>query len=88
MKKNTIELKCWPEYFEPLYRGDKSFELRWNDRPYEVGKILYLREWNPVTSTYTGRHVLCPITYILNGPVLGLQAGWVILGLGDTHPCS
>ena len=31
------QLKSWPEFFEPVLRGEKTAELRLNDRNYHVG---------------------------------------------------
>lgn len=41
------ELKCWPEYFEPVRTGLKPWEFRLADRSYAVGDVLRLREWSP-----------------------------------------
>jgi hypothetical protein len=41
------KLKSWPEYFKLLMAGDKSFEIRKNDRDYECGDICQLFEWIP-----------------------------------------
>lgn len=40
-------VKCLPEYFAPLIRGDKRFEVRKNDRPYAVGDYLAVNEFAP-----------------------------------------
>jgi hypothetical protein len=39
------ELKSWPEFFSAIETGEKTFELRRNDRNYQVGDVLVLREW-------------------------------------------
>lgn len=41
------DLKIWPKYFNVVQRGDKSFEVRKNDRAFAVGDTLKLREWQP-----------------------------------------
>lgn len=41
------ELKTWPEYYGPISTGEKPFEIRVNDRDFEVGDILVLREFKP-----------------------------------------
>lgn len=43
------ELKVWPDFFDDLCSGKKSFELRKLDRPFAVGDTLCLREWSPTT---------------------------------------
>ena len=30
-------LKCWPDYFQPILDGIKTFDLRFNDRKFNVG---------------------------------------------------
>lgn len=74
------ELKCWPEYFQPVVRVEKPFEVRKNDRDYKVGDILYMREFVPQTGMYTGQHCLRRITYVLDG-YDALLPGYVVLGV-------
>jgi hypothetical protein len=45
MKKHT--LKCWPQFFAEVLNGSKPFEIRYNDRGYEVGDMLRLEEYLP-----------------------------------------
>ena len=74
------ELKCWPEFFHPMMTGEKTFEVRYDDRAYEIGDLLVLREWCPKTENYTGRVVEFRIIYVLRAFV-GLAPGWVALGV-------
>lgn len=60
-------LKIWPEYYTAMMFGNKSFEIRKNDRNYKTGDYLMLREWCPKTEDYTGRVLSRMITYILEG---------------------
>ena len=78
------ELKVWPEYFQEVWIGNKTFELRKNDRDYQVGNTLILKEWCPKNSEYTGRQYKRGITYILkDAEMFGLQKDYVVLGLGS-----
>lgn len=43
----THKLKIWPRMFDAVRRGDKTFEIRKNDRDYQTGDILELEEWDP-----------------------------------------
>lgn len=80
------ELKILPEYFEAVIDGRKKFEIRNNDRDYSVGDILDLREYDTKTSTYTGRRVLCLVTYILD--LQALLRGHVILSIDAFAECE
>lgn len=48
-------LKTWPEYFQAVIDGKKTFEIRKNDRDFKVGNELLLQEYDPEQETYTGR---------------------------------
>jgi len=63
----THRLKIWPSYFEAICEGKKTFEVRVNDRGFQVGDKLELREWNPVDEEYTGRSIVKEVVYILYG---------------------
>ena len=45
-------LKCWPQYYRAIESGEKTWEIRKNDRDYHVGDILHLRPWDPVSHVY------------------------------------
>ena len=76
------ELKCIPEYFEAVSSGDKTFEVRKNDRPFAASDFIALNEYGTDTG-YTGRCALLEITYILDNPDY-CKEGYVTLGLS---PC-
>jgi ASC-1-like (ASCH) protein len=83
--KTTHHLKCWPSYFEAVMMGDKTFEIRKNDRDFKVGDTIILHHHDP------GGDVSEPmptpsfrIRYILAGHE-GLQPGFVILQLERLH---
>lgn len=86
----THDLKSWPEFFEPVFQGKKSFELRLGDRKFAVGDTLLIREWDDRTGKYTGREVRKVVSYILAGvgpgaipPLQGIHRGYVILSLAS-----
>lgn len=61
------ELKCWPSFFEAILSGRKRFELRRaDDRNFQVGDTLRLREFVPESQTYTGREQVVTVTYIIS----------------------
>ena len=78
------ELKTWEKYFRLVANGEKSFELRKNDRSFLPGHELLLREYKHHTQTYTGRTLRRKITCVLNsdeGGDFGLKPGYCIMGL-------
>lgn len=80
----THELKVWPPFFDAVFTGAKPFEVRRHDRPFEVGDWLRLREWDPMTATYSGRQLDRRVTCVLVAggcPAGAIEAGYVVLGL-------
>ena len=61
---NHHRLKISPFFFDPVRRGLKTFEIRKNDRDYEVGDTVTLCECR--NDEYTGREITVAITYITN----------------------
>lgn len=87
----TIELKTWPQYYEALYDGSKPFEVRKNDRDFQVGDTLHLREFDPNAGPglYTGRNHKRTITYILSAKDFpAIVEGYVVLGLDPVLVCD
>ena len=83
-------VKSWPEFFAPVFDGRKSFDLRINDRHYQFGDLITLREYDDRKGVFTGREITKRITYIAEGvgygaitPLLGLSRDYVILSLAD-----
>ncbi len=56
------ELKTWPEFWDAVDRGEKTFEVRKDDRGFQVGDVLALQRWQPLeetpsmNGTYTDRY--------------------------------
>lgn len=40
------ELKIWPQYYCRVADGSKTFEVRKNDRGFQPGDTVVLREWD------------------------------------------
>lgn len=81
------KLKIWPEYFEAVRSGLKTFEIRKNDRGFGIGDTLLLREYNPNTEEFTGRSIGRIITYIIEGPPF-MAEGIAVLGMVQEGPLS
>ena len=72
------ELKILPEYFVAVRDGIKKFEVRKDDRPFEVGDILCLHEIN--CGMLTGRTIKAEVTYVLRHPDY-CKEGYCILSI-------
>lgn len=80
----THYLKTLKKYFMPVMAGKKRFELRKNDRNFQVGDILCLQECikdKEGNVRYTGKEGLFRISYIFRGGKYGLKEGYAILSI-------
>lgn len=85
----THELKTHPHFFSSILSGVKKFEVRKNDRNYQLGDELILKEYTPDgyyedglnNETYTGRILHRRIDYILDGGQFGIEHGYVVMSL-------
>lgn len=75
------EIKCWPHYFEAIWDGTKTFEVRKNDRNYQVGDRLYIRCWDPATEFYNGSYVQAVVEYVLKDRAAGIEKGYCVLAI-------
>lgn len=82
----THELKTWPEFYGAIADGEKTFELRKDDRAFRAGDFLLLREWMPNIGAYTGREMRVLVTYLMCGPSFGLQPNWVCMAIQPNPP--
>lgn len=85
----THILKIWPDEFQAADRGQKPWELRVNDRNYQVGDNLLLREWDPSTNQFTGSEIEGRVTFLLQGGKFGLPETHCIMTVNyDLDPYS
>lgn len=75
------KLKTWPVHFRDVKEGIKDFEVRKDDRDYQIGDYLWLYEYDPELQEYSGSSYGCRIKYMLKGGQFGIQEGYVVLGL-------
>lgn len=74
-------LKIKPEYYRDVQSGLKTFELRKNDRDFQVGDILMLIKLDD-KGNETDQVTRVKVTYILKDcPQYGLKDGYAILGI-------
>ncbi|MBL1228167.1 DUF3850 domain-containing protein [Enterococcus sp. BWB1-3] len=74
-------LKLHVDYFDAVAKGIKTFEIRKNDRNYQIGNILVLREYDPIdshTGEFTGRECRVRVTCMTD---YEQKPGYVVLGI-------
>lgn len=82
------ELKTLRGYFQEVLDDNKTFEIRRDDRGFNVGDTLRLREWtfqdeNTVDEmgVYTGRELSVEVTYIFVGGFYGIKPGYCVMSI-------
>ena len=73
------QLKCASNYFADVVSGNKTFEIRKNDRNFHIGDYVALNELAN-NGVETGRSALFHVHYILDDPAY-CKEGYVILGI-------
>jgi hypothetical protein len=74
-------LKTWPTFFESIFVGAKTFEVRKNDRAFSIGDTLVLEEYRPDTGEYTGESLVVTVSYLLPGGQFGIEEGYCVMGI-------
>lgn len=74
-------LKTWPEPFAAMFAGNKTHEIRKDDRGFALGDFLILREFDPEGNSFTGRQLVRSIDYISRGPHWGLPLGLCVMSV-------
>lgn len=73
-------LKLYKEYADPVHNGEKTFEIRYNDRGYQKGDLI---QFHVIDGAYEVDHPLnneiFEITYVLSG--WGVIDNWVALSI-------
>lgn len=81
------ELKIFSSFVYPIMDGEKTFEIRENDRGFQKGDRV---QFKVVSDDWTRRngsvinefeHKVFKITYVING--WGLKNGFVVFGISE-----
>ncbi len=78
----THELKTMTPYWQDVYDGKKTFEVRFNDRGFKVGDVLVLREIDK--GIHTKRALKARVKYVLEGPDairVGIAPGFCVASI-------
>ncbi len=75
------KLKCWPVYFEAIGDGRKTFDVRKNDRNFQVGDLLHLDEYDPERDKMLGRWIICKVESVMRGGNFGIAADHCVMGI-------
>ena len=78
MEKQYHYLKIAPQYFKAVKDGTKTFEVRFNDRNFQVGDVLHLMEYD--NGKTTGRIFSVEVTYLLDDPQY-CKEGYVVMAI-------
>lgn len=76
-------IKIQKQYFDSMLKLQKTFEIRKNDRNYQINDTLILKEIDE-NKVYTGRELIVKVTYIYKSPIHGLKLGYCIMAV---RPC-
>ncbi len=72
------EIKSEQPYYDLVREGIKKFEVRFNDRNYEVGDVLHLQEF--VNGKFTSNWIeVGPIQYIFRGGDFGIENSYIVM---------
>jgi hypothetical protein len=77
-------LKTEVKFFDKVADGIKPFEVRKDDRDFQVGDILFLEEYSKNTDSYTGANTCKIVTYILGrepDEIMFVPVGYVVIGI-------
>lgn len=74
-------LKCWMEFFDAIRQQKKTFDVRRNDRDFQVGDEVVFQRLDPSKELPDGSCEIRRISYILHGNQFGIEEGFCVLGL-------
>jgi ASC-1-like (ASCH) protein len=75
------ELKCEEPHFSDIEAGRKRFEVRFDDRDYQVGDLLHLRS---LDATKADIRLRIKVIHILRGGrfgAFGVMPGYVVMSI-------
>ncbi len=78
--ETTHEVKILTQFYNRVFTEQKTFEIRKNDRDYQVGDILLMREFDPEKREYINHSqpISARIVYM---SAFEQKEGFVVLGI-------
>ena len=76
-------LKITSEHFNSIWIHKKTAEMRFNDRNFQIGDKIILREIDELNN-FTGNRIYIDITHILTGAEYGIIDGYCMISFIDT----
>jgi hypothetical protein len=61
----TVEKKTWKPFFDEIFSGEKTFDIRLGNSKIRVGDVILFREYDPEKEEYTGRKIHKKVSYQL-----------------------
>ncbi|WP_304234821.1 DUF3850 domain-containing protein [Jiulongibacter sediminis] len=91
-RENSVHrLKTWPEYFNKVASGSKTFEIRVDDRNFQVNDELLLEEYIPKDykwkflhqnqEGYTGKILHRRVTSVFRDDLPGIESGYILMSI-------
>ena len=80
------DLKTWPESFSAIWRGTKTHEVRVDDRGFEIGDHLLLREFTPCATCDGEGRLFQPIRPCCDAPHGHYTGAWVLARVTHVTP--
>lgn len=84
MSARVHRLKTWPTYYDAIERGEKTFEVRRNDRGFQTGDTVELYrtyEDAPGSLVSSSTPLRFRIGWILQGGQFGIEAAFCVFSL-------
>ncbi len=76
MKQHKIKLNI--PFFDEVETGNKRFEIRLNDRDYEEGDVVIMKEFDSDNDRFTGRSIKKTIGFLTD---YAQQEGYVVFSI-------
>jgi hypothetical protein len=75
------ELKTVKPHFSAVWSKIKRMEIRNNDRNFQLGDVLHMREYDLDKKEYSGRYMLVDVIHILPGGQFGIHPDHCVMSI-------